>query len=220
MRKILLITVLAALAYAGCKKKENDVSTTVTASYPLITINGSQYVTINVGGTFTPPTATAIDTFYHEKPTVLTDLGSLDNTIPGLYTIVYSAKNHYGFVGTKNLYVAVTNISDSLDLSGWYLRLANPNRVAFVTKLSRGMFMTSNAGGADTSDRTTGPLVPGVFVVTSTSACTFGNQQTYDGQLSSSAETLMLAVADTELTYLLNEGSFSPTVLRNFKKQP
>jgi Domain of unknown function (DUF5011) len=219
MRKILLVAVLAALAYAGCKKKENDVSTTVTASYPIITINGSQYVTISVGGTFTPPSATAVDTFYHEKPTVVTDLGTLDNTVPGLYTVTYSAKNHYGFVGTKSLFVAVTNINDTLDLSGWYIRNLVPGRVAFVTKLSRGMFMTSNVGGVDTGDATTGAKISAVFAVTSLSSFTFGSQLTSGGNLTSSLETLGLAPADTTLNYSINLAGFG-TQIRTFVKQP
>ncbi len=222
MRKILIISVLAVFAYAGCKKKENDVSTTVTASYPTITIVGSQYVSIPVGGAFTPPSATAYDSFYHETMVVLKDLGTLDNTVPGLYTVTYSAKNHYGFVGTKNVYVAVTNVSDTFDvsLSGWYLRLANPNRAAHITKVATGMFMTDNVGGVDTTDATTGPRVSAVFAVTSLTAFTFGTQLTSDGSLSSNSESLSLAVGatPTTLSYALVEASFGKQV-RTFVKQ-
>ena len=218
MRKILILSVVAAFAYAGCKKKVNNVSQTVTVSYPIITISGSQYVSIPVGGTFNPPAATAFDTFYKEHPTVVTNLGTLDNTVPGLYTVVYSAKNHYGFIGYANVYVAVTNISDSLDLSGWYIRNATPARVAFVTKLARGLFMTSNVGGADTGNISTGPVVSAVFAVTTTTTLTFGSQLTSDGSLSSSSESLSLVPADTTIKYVINEHSFGPQ-LRTFVKQ-
>jgi hypothetical protein len=218
MRKILALSLIAAVTFAACKKKVNNVSTVVHASYPTITISGSQFVSIPVGGAFTPPAATAFDSYYHENPTVVKDLGTLDNTTPGLYTVVYSAKNHYGFVGTANVYVAVTNISDSLDLSGWYLRLADPNRVAFVTKVGRGLFRTSNVGGVDTGDISTGPIVSAVFAVTSPTTLTFGSQLTSDGPLSSSLESLSLAPADTTLNYAITEASFGPQV-RTFKKQ-
>jgi Domain of unknown function (DUF5011) len=218
MKKLLILSVIAAVTFVGCKKKENTDSIVVTKSVPTITITGSQYVSIPVGGSFTPPAATAYDSFYKEKLTVVKDLGTLNNTKPGLYVVAYSAKNKYGFVGTANVYVAVTNVSDTLDLSGWYLRLANPNRVAFVTKLATGLFRTSNVGGVDTGDVTTGPVVSAVFAVTSTTMLTFGTQTTSDGPLSSNSEALSLAPADTTLTYAIQEASFG-TQVRSFKKQ-
>lgn len=217
MRKILILSVIAAVAFAGCKKKLNNVSTTVTVSYPTITIAGSQYVSINVGGAFTPPAATAYDSFYKERPTVVTNLGTLDNTVPGLYTVVYSAKNHYGFVGHANLYVAVTNVSDSLDLSGWYLRNASPANVAFVTKLARGLFMTSNVGGDDTSTQASS-VIPAVFAVTSTSTIDFGTQLTSAGTLTANTETLSLVPADTVISYAISLSGFG-TEVRSFVKQ-
>jgi len=221
MRKILILSVIAAFAYAGCKKKVNNVSTTVVVSYPIITISGSQYVSIPVGGTFTPPAATAIDTYYKEKPTVVTNLGTLDNTIPGLYTVVYSAKNHYGFIGTANVYVAVTNISDSLDLSGWYIRTvspANPHRAAHYVKLARGLFMTNNVGGVDTADATTGASVSAAFAVLSPTTIDFGSQLTSAGTLTATSTSLSLVPADTVVAYALNLSGFG-TQVRTFVKQ-
>lgn len=221
MKKIAILSVIAAFAFAGCRKKDGTVSQTVTVSYPIITITGSQYVSIKVGGSFTPPAATAYDTFYKEHPTVVTNLGTLDNTTPGLYTVVYSAKNHYGFVGTTNVYVAVTNVSDSLDLSGWYLRSvtpANPNRAAHVTKLARGLFMTSNVGGVDTSNPSTGAVISAAFAVLSPTDIDFGTQLTSGGTLSVLSESLSLAPADTTIAYALNLAGFG-TQTRTFVKQ-
>ncbi len=216
MRKIVIASVLAVFAVAGCKKKVDNVSSVVTVSYPTVTITGSQFVSIPVGGAFTPPSATAYDSFYKEKPTVVKDLGTLDNTTPGLYTVTYSAKNHYGFTGTAIVYVAVTNVSDTLDLSGYYFRLGDPNRVAFVTKLATGLFMTSNVGGVDTGNIATGPVVAAVFAVPSLSTLTFGSQLTADGPLSSFSESI--SYSPTTLMYGISEASFG-TQVRTFVKQ-
>lgn len=220
MRKLLILSFFAAIAYAGCKKKEDINSIVVTKSVPTVTVTGSRYVSIPVGGSFTPPNATAYDSFYKEKLSVVKDLGTLNNTVPGLYVVAYTAKNKYGYVGLTNVYVAVTDISDSLDLSGFYFRLGNANRVAFVTKLSRGMFMTSNVGGVDTGDATTGPIVPAVFVVTKPDKFTFGSQVTPDGPLTSNSELLTMTVTppDTTLAYAIKEASFG-TQVRTFVKQ-
>lgn len=217
MRKILIASVIVAIAIAGCKKKSDNVSSVVTVSYPTITITGAQYVSIPVGGVFTPPAATAYDSFYKEKSTVVKDLGTLDNATPGLYVVTYSAKNHYGFVGTASVYVAVTDVSDELDLSGYYFRLSDPNRVSFVTKLATGLFMTSNVGGVDTGDIATGPIVSAVFAVPSLSGLTFGTQPTSEGTLSSSLESINY-VPDTVLNYSISLPGFG-TVLRTFTKQ-
>jgi hypothetical protein len=220
MRKILVLSVVAALTITACKKKLNTVSTVVTASYPTITIVGAPYISIPVGGAYTLPSATAYDSFYKERPLVVKNLGTLDNTTPGLYTVTYSAKNSNGFEGTASVYVAVTNVSDTLDLSGWYLRSAVPSKVAFVTKLARGLFMTSNVGGVDTGTQKSA-LVPAIFVVTSLSTLDFGSQITSVGTLTAASEALLLAPADTELTYIITNPSsvFSNTAVRNFKKQ-
>ncbi len=222
MRKILLVSVFAAFIIGGCKKKADNVSTPVTVNYPKITISGSQYVSIPVNGSFTPPSATAVDTFYNEKPTVVKNLGTLDVTTPGLYTVTYSAKNSYGFVGTANVYVAVTDVSDTLDISltGTYLRLANPNRVAHITKLAKGLFMTDNVGGVDITNSATGPKVSAVFAVLDLTTFTFGTQITSDGVLSSNSESLALAAgtSPTTINYAIQEASFG-TQVRTFVKQ-
>ncbi len=225
MRRIIALSFIAVLAIAGCKKQTGQVSVVKTASYPIITITGPQYVSIMVGGAFTPPNATAYDTFYKEKPPVVVDLSGLDNTKPGLYTVVYSAKNSNGFVGKGVVYVAVTDISDTLDLSGWYIRTvspANPNRAAFITKLGRGLFMTSNVGGVDTGDATTGAIVSGVFAAIDVNTIDFGSQPTSEGTLSASytAVSYPPAVADTTIDYIIDLPGFSSTALRSFVKQP
>jgi len=220
MRKIIILSLVAAFAVAGCRKKIETVSTLVTVSYPIITISGSPYVSIPVGGAFTPPSATAFDTFYKERPTVVTNLGTLDNTTPGLYTVTYSAKNHYGFVGTAVVYVAVTNITDSLDLTGTYVRSAKPTMVAFVTKLAKGLFMTSNVGGVDTV-ASASAVVPAVFAVINPTTLDFGSQPTTAGTLTAAGEVLSLAPADTTLTYVITDPSsvFSTTAVRVLVKQ-
>jgi len=221
MKRILLVSFIAAIAIAGCKKKENIISKVVTKSVPVVTITGQQYVSLHIGETLPIFTAVAYDTFYRDSLSVVFDQAGFDNTVPGLYVIKGSAKNKDGYVGYGQVYVAVTEVSDSLNLSGWYLR-SSPNRVAFVTKKARGLFMTSNVGGVDTGDATTGPIVAAVFAVTSTTSLTFGSQQVVDGSdfqsLTSNSESLSLAVADTTLKYAITENSFG-TQVRTFVKQ-
>jgi len=218
MKKILILSVLTALVYTGCKKPENLVSVIHTYSTPIISVSGSDYYSMMVGGVIPTITATSFDTFYQASYQVVVDNSSINVNVPGLYTVVLSAKNLYGMEGTKDVYVAVTNISDSLDLSGWYQYLSIANRSAYVTKLARGIFMTSNVGGADTTDITTGPVVSALFAVTGNASLDLGTQSTTDGTLTASSEALNMVPADTTLNYALNLKGFS-TAVRSFKKQ-
>lgn len=232
MKKIVIVFVLAAIATVGCKKKENTVSMVVTASTPIVTITGPQYFSIPIGGALPNITAVAYDTFYRDSLSVVIDQKGLDNTTPGLYTIFATAKNKYGYIGSASVYVAVTNITNALDLSGWYLRSGNPNRVAFVTKIATGLFRTSNVGGVDTTTGSgTGPIISAVFAVTSTTTAVsgttsidFGSQNVVDNgvlaPLTASSEALSITTApvDTSLIYAIQESSFG-TQVRTFVKQ-
>ena len=213
MKKIIILSFAAVIAIAGCKKQHTTISNVVTASYPKVTITGSPYVSIPVGGTFVPPNATAYDSFYRETESVVKNLGSLDNTTPGLYVIAYTAKNKYGFEGSSYVYVAVTNVSDILDLTGLYYRGSNP---AYITKVGTGLFITSNVGGDDSVTQASS-IIPAVFAVTSNASFDFGTQQTSAGTLTASQEILSMVPGDTTLSYAINLSGFG-TQVRSFTK--
>jgi hypothetical protein len=214
MKKIILLSLLSVALFIGCKKKDKVGSMVVTASFPTVSITGSQYYSIPVGGTFPTINATAYDSFYKQSYATVIDQSTVNNNVPGLYAVSVSAKNQYGYVGYTTVFVAVTNVSDSLNLAGFYLRGANP---AFVTKLARGLFMTSNVGGDDTATQASS-VIPAVFAVTSDSTIDFGSQLTSAGTLTASQETLSLAVGDTTLNYAVNLTGFG-TQVRTFVKQ-
>ena len=221
MKKIIILSLLLAVGFTSCKKNYGDPSVTVTVSYPTITMTGAQYYSIAVNGPLPSIAATAYDSFYNENCAVILDLSTLDNTTPGLYAVTASAANKYGFVGYKTVYVGVTNEPASLDISGVYIRNATPGRVANVTKLATGMFMTDNVGGVDITVPSTGASVPAVFVVTSDSTIDFGSQLTNAGTLTASSESLLLVAGGgtgTTLAYALSLSGFG-TQVRTFIKQ-
>ena len=223
MKKILIALVLGAVAYAGSKKKENTVSQIVTVSYPVVTITGQQYFSVNVGDPLPTVTAVAYDTFYRDSLPVVIDYAGVDNTTAGLYVVNATAKNRYGHVGVSQVYFAVTNVSDDLDITGWYMRSGDPNRSAYVSKLGRGLFMTSNVGGVDTTKPSTGPVVSAVFAVTDLITLDFGTQQVLDNGVWTTltgleTQELNLTPPDTTLNYDFDEANFGPQV-RTFVKQ-
>lgn len=231
MKKILLLSVVAVLAYAGCKKKENTVSTLVTVSYPTITIQTPKYYSFPVGGgplpTSTPNAvnsiiATAYDSFYHQKITPVIDVSHLSNLAPGLYVATLSAKNSYGFIGYAYVYVAITSVPDTMDISGTYWGVVAPadtskRNATIVSKVATGLYTTSNVAGVDTGTAKTS-VIPAVFAVTSSTTIDFGSQPTSAGTLTASNQSLTFGTGDTLISYSLNLPGFGSQQL-TFAKQ-
>ncbi|MES2701001.1 MAG: hypothetical protein V4649_00085 [Bacteroidota bacterium] len=178
MKRVLIFSALVAIAFASCKKKVSQVSTIVTASYPTITISTPQFISIPVGGALPDANAivaTAYDSFYHESLGVVVDASKLSNLNAGLYTVTISAKNKYGYIGYENVYVAVTDVHDTVDVSGLYYRDEDPKRPAFVTKVARGLFHTTNLGGVDTTGQPA-TILHGYFAVLDNTTIDLGMQ--------------------------------------------
>ncbi len=223
MKKILIALVLGAVAYTGCKKKEGIVSQIVTVSIPVVTITGDQYFSMHVGDPLPTVTAVAYDTFYRDSLPVLVDYDGVDVTEPGLYAIKASAKNRNGHVGVSQVYIAVTEVSDLMDLTGWYSRLGVGARSARITKVGRGIYTTSNLGGVDTTDASTGAVISAVFAVTSDTTVSFGKQYVNNNGVSTllhtASESLMLTPPDTVINYALDNFPGFGSQVRSFTKE-
>jgi len=226
MKRILMLSVFAAIAFAGCKKTENTVSKLVTVSYPTVKITSTQYFSFPVGGGPLPNantiTATAYDSFYHESMIPVVDASHLSNLVPGLYIATVSAKNSNGFIGYAYVYVAITSVPDSVDISGLYHRVVSPGDTspgnpAFITKLATGLYRTSNVGGVDTGTQKSS-IVSAVFATPDLYTLDFGTQPTSVGVLTASNQILTRGPVDTTISYALNLTGFGGQQ-RTFVKQ-
>lgn len=218
MKKISII-ILLAVSIWGCKKKEDTVSQVVDISYPTITFTGSKYSSINTGGTIPSFSATAYDSVLGESyPVTFEGLDDIDNMVPGLYVVNASAKNKYGYGSSENAFVAVTNVSPSVDLSGEYVRAATGG-LANVTKVGNGLYVTDNVGGVS---RTGSPnlIFPVAFVHLNDTTIHIAAQNTPVGILESADEYLEMDT-DTIYNYRLAQGgvAFGTVANRIFVKQ-
>ena len=64
------------------------------SSFPVITINGNNPVTVELGDVYTDAGATAVDS--ESNPLTVTSSGTVDTSIVGSYTITYSATDSQG----------------------------------------------------------------------------------------------------------------------------
>lgn len=215
MKKLVLIASLITLGLFSCKKKENTVSQLVTYSTPTVSVNGPLFYSINVGDPLPAISSTAYDSFYRESYPVVVDQSTLDNTTPGLSIIYLKSRNKYGMEGSTAVYIAVTDIDDSYDLSGTYERSTNAQQVT-VTKLARGLYVTNNVGGVLDVPGNESFIVPAYFVQTAPSAINMPAQQTPLGLLDGTSEGLIFSTTTT-IQYVVQNGFFG-TALRVFNK--
>jgi hypothetical protein len=214
MKKVLILSVFAAMAFVGCKKKEATISTLHSYSKPTIIITSGEYYSIPVGGLLPEITATAYDSFYHESCTVVYDQSKLDNTTPGAYKITATAKNQYGMAATRTLYVAVTSADPAVNLAGMYVQTATDDTV-MLTALANGFYMTNDVAGNGASDTTY--VIPAYFVQTSDVALSMPAQDSKFGTIYGTGGTITMGPTDTTYEYVLHNNFFAPTI-RVFKK--
>jgi len=134
-----------------------------------------------------------------------------------------TAKNRYGHTGVAQVYVAVTEVSDAMDITGWYRRLGVPGRSSYINKVGRGLYTTSNVGGVDTSDASTGAVISAVFAVLNDTTIDLGAQSvnvdgTWTDMGRATSQSLSLTPPDTVVSYALDLAGFG-TQVRSFIKQ-
>jgi len=147
MKKIFLITFIAAFALSSCNKDSLGVSTVTT--YPTIELKGDVAQTILVGGTFTESGVVA-----KEGTTDITSSvkisGAVNAAVAGVYTITYTAVNRDGFTISARRYIGViTPAAAALDISGDYKRNAGAGGIATIVKYKSyaGLYVNNNPGG-------------------------------------------------------------------------
>jgi len=147
MKKIFLITFIAAFALSSCEKDTLGVSTVTT--YPTIALKGDVAQTILVGGTYTESGFVA-----KEGETDITSTVKVTGTVnpakAGVYTITYTAINKDGFTLSARRYVGViTPAAAAMDISGTYQRNGGASGLATVVKYKSyaGLYVNNNPGG-------------------------------------------------------------------------
>jgi len=206
MKKILIVLAAVLMTVAiSCKKKTPGlVSRIVTASYPVITIKGDQFVSIPVGGAFTDEGSSATDTVLNETPELIEVTNDIDNSTPGFYTVQYTYKNSNGYVSTATRFVLVTDIDAGLDYSGEYRRTTN-NSPMNVSKVATGLYKTDNVGGV--------PL-PSAYAITvyfgqiDDSTLVVPSQPTAAGDMYCVNSFIYPSATDTTITWAVRNASF------------
>jgi hypothetical protein len=228
MKKILIVLVAGMFLAQACNKTYDGVSQEVTVSYPTITFTGLPFYSINVNGAVPTVSATAYDSTLGESyPVVLEGTDAIDNTTPGLYIIKARATNKYGEYSLANVYVAVTDISATTNISGKYKRVdVGTGDISNVTQLARGLYQLDNLGGVARTPANASLIFPVLFVQSNDTTLLIPEQPTAVGNIKVKDERsvpdqaiLHRNPADTNYRYAIISGSPFGTAVRTFKKQ-
>ena len=212
-KNFIYMAILATLAFASCAKEPEAVSETVKVEYPIITLKGAEYVSIPVGGSFTDSGATAYDGYTKITKDILPSQIDVDNATPGMYPVIYEAKNKYGFSSQAVRWVAVTNVPTAEDIGGNYKR-TNGCPVT-VTKVANGIYKVDNMGGVLGAPDY---LWDNYFVQMNDSTIHFPEQPGPFGPVSSKSEKLIKSGTDVTLKWIVLGAGFGTSV-RTFNRQ-
>ena len=212
---IVIITVAGFLS--SCNKKDNfnypegTVGISKITYFPVLTMNGDQYVAIHVGGTYTEAGVTAKE---GESDLTVTTSGTVDVSTPGVYDLTYSAVNKDGFSASVRRFVAVYNTDPEAaghDLSGIYQRVSNGVTNTW-TKLAPGVYLVDNPGGAAGVNLQVIVFNPTLYVID------IPEQVSSDGSVTSSTDETYSPGPPATYSMKIVNPTYGPA-LRTFVKQ-
>jgi hypothetical protein len=212
MKKIKILYIFIALlsvTLTGCDENDTAEVSSIT-SYPVFVMEGDEISSIvSSGSAYVDPGVTATENGEDIEVTVS---GSVNPSVPGVYTLTYSASNSDGFNGnvTRTVVVTAEDVSGT-DLSGDYKRnnvATNPTNT--VTRLASGYYQASNGSGD-------GNNLAHRFVHTGGTSLLVPVQQSRFGRVQGTGT--ITAVGYTISLQLLDPPNAGLTLNRSFTKQ-
>lgn len=179
MKKIVYSLILLAFAGMSCEDDSTADISRITY-YPTFSMEGDDVLVHIAGDPYTDPGVTALegeDEIEVTKSVVQSKfivpgmtqpgdvqyatLSEVDEDVPGMYTVTYTAVNKDGYSGTTQriVFVLADEPDPSVDLSGTYTSGTSPTSV--VTKVADGVFFATNVWGGGSTVRI------GAYVLTS-----------------------------------------------------
>ena len=225
--KPLYVIIIILCTAAGCNKSNfnyptGSVGISKIVYFPTISINGSRYVAVAQGSTFTDPGAAAILNGDTTSYTTSGNPGPISTSTPGVYTLTYTAANAQGYTATDWRIVVVIPasvasdpIASRNDFSGVYLRAAT-GVTSTWTKIATGVYTVENPGGAAAG-------VGNIAIAVNFSGNTVTIPSQYDpnfgATISTSSETYNAAASPVTYSWVFNDAPTYGSSLRTFTKQ-
>jgi len=143
--KYIFLLIFTAGFFSSCERDLETEGLSRITYYPVLTIKGEQWNSVLVGDSFTDAGVTATE---GESEIEVTTTGTVNTSVPGVYTLTYTATSKDGFSASTRRYVGVIDpAAAAMDLSGQYRRNVTAFGVSTVTKLGPGLYQSNNVGG-------------------------------------------------------------------------
>lgn len=132
MKKITIYSLmlcLSALCFMSCNDDEDQLTDSRLTYYPVMTLNGDEFVQVPIGTAYVEQgvTATLRDEDYSSNVVIS---GTVDSNTAGLYYIVYTVTNEDGYASSLSRTVAVCDPNITTDISGSYTVAEGSNRIS------------------------------------------------------------------------------------------
>lgn len=151
------------------------VVTVVDPNSPVITLNGSASIDLNVGDTYVEQGATAIDNVDPSVTVIIS--GSVDTSTPGTYTISYSASDSEGNTSVAQRTIVVSDVTaPAITLNG----SANIDLDFNDTYIEQGATATDDVDASVTviTSGAVNTAVPGTYIIVYSATDNAGNNAT------------------------------------------
>lgn len=214
MKKInilFLFLLLVSPVFMACDRDLETEGISRVTNFPLISLNGEQFVSIPVGGSFSDPGASATES---GAPISFTTTGTVDVNTAGVYLITYTATNKDGFKVSTSRYVGViAPDAAAMDITGKYKRDAGAMGVMDVKKLGIGHYTSDNIGGVAVG----GPTTTVHFYHTKGTTLVVPEQTVTGGQVFSATNSVYVPGPPAAIKWVVINPGYG-TAVRNFIK--
>ncbi len=113
--KYIIILMVSFFCLFSCEKETEGISR--ITEYPTFEMQGGDFIFVKVNSTFTDPGVTA---YAGETELPVEVNGTVDTSVPGIYSLQYAAINSDGLPASTQRTVAVVEAMPTKDLSGDY----------------------------------------------------------------------------------------------------
>jgi hypothetical protein len=142
---------LSVVLFFSCERELETEGLSRITFYPVITMNGEEWITLLQGSTYTDPgvIATIDDQPVEVSVTQMPNPNQMpDPNVPGVYVTTYTATNKDGYsISVTRKVGVISPETAAMDLSGRYKRNAGAGGISTVTRLGPGFYQTDNVGG-------------------------------------------------------------------------
>lgn len=210
---VLGLTMLIAIVFPSCNKKEtDDLSVQLQVPEIEIVLNGKEVITLQTGQTYQDEGAQVIHQFNGTSSVMAFNPDEVDYSTSGIYVLKYLHKDQNGFSALNTRAIAVYGtVTNPVQFGSTYKRIPQ-NTIMKIDKVSSNLHIVTNFGG-----------VPATNALSKHSACLLQKGpddfeiKTVGAAAADNIDIELIKVQSDTIQLVIFGGAYAPT-LRTFVK--